>query len=525
MANVTFGQPRFSPPEATKDKLIYDLVMFVPGTTDPLNTSALKHEANKEYWRANMQNLRARVKELKFQYNNLHIEDEFFSWSGDNNTQERNAAAERLLDLFLRNYSGWKRKEVHLHLIGHSHGGNVINEFTDLITRDNRFPEFWKIKSITYLSTPFFQKKHQLNHAKLHKNCKIINVHNEYDITQRFVADFTLINLEILITNFQKGDFDKALARLKEPDFKVYDMLNRKLGGLNLAEGRNMWRQTAILLDGVSLLLSAILKYINSIKTDKFKTEKKQFTGLLGRLQKWANDARTTFISHQNSRPGNYSRGAFFDDINLLHILRLLNEFLAIRTNENDSYLLGVLEVFFRENTGITDSIEETAWNPKKQTKGLEIVDVNITPDEIYDARNKKKNFDGFINGIQAAQRNNKLREILMRLLSQFVTGAQIQAIRDKISTLEYVVWGAEDDELVLLRETNLRVYQGLVTRYNADLIARYDKELPLADRPGGIPYLATVSHSLSHTQFWEKAEIGLRSAFSSGVNKGYNKK
>lgn len=69
--------------------------MFVAGTTDPINTKGLKHEANKDYWRAigNPNNLWGKVKELKPQYLDLNIEDSFFSWSGDNNTEERNFAA------------------------------------------------------------------------------------------------------------------------------------------------------------------------------------------------------------------------------------------------------------------------------------------------------------------------------------------------------------------------------------------------------------------------------------------------
>lgn len=525
MTNVLIGEPRFKPPETTKKKTIVDIVMFVAGTTDPLNTKGLKHEANTNYWQASKENLWNKLKELKLQFNNLHIEGSFFSWSGDNDTLERNKAADRLLDLLVRVYPKFKRDEVHLHLIGHSHGGNVINQFTNLIAGDKRFPEPWKIKSITYLSTPFFKKKHQLDHAKIHSACSIINVHNEYDITQQFVADFSLINLEILIAKFQKGDFDKALARLKQPDYTVYDMLNRTFGGLNNAEGARMWRATAILLDGVVLLFDAIIKYVNSIDTKKFPREKAQFTGLLQRILNWATTSRATFIRNQNNRAGGYSRGKFFDDLNFLVILRLVNEILAMPTGLTDSYLLGVLEVLFKENTGITDTIEQTAWSPKSQTKALAITDINITKKDGYDSRNKKKNFDGFLSGIRRAQQQQNLREVLMRLFSQFITAEQLEGIRDKINTLEYVISGAEDTELKTLRTRNLANYQTLVNQYHADLVAPRDATTELMKRPGGIPYLATAAHSLSHTQFWPELETALKSAFSSGRNPGYKPK
>ncbi|WP_397363474.1 hypothetical protein [Olleya sp. R77988] len=130
------------------------------------------------------------------------LEDDFFSWSGDNNNKDRTTGANRLLYLIYRLYPNWKDEYVYFHFIGHSHGGNVINEYTNVIANDSSFPEKWKVKSITYLSTPFFKKQHQLKHKHLHPDCKLINVHNEYGITQRFVADFSLKNLEILLANY-----------------------------------------------------------------------------------------------------------------------------------------------------------------------------------------------------------------------------------------------------------------------------------------------------------------------------------
>lgn len=529
MTNVMFKKPRFVIPKAGKDKGITDIVMFVAGTTDPLNTAGLKHGANTTYWEGSPANFWAKVKELKFQFHDLHIEGTFYSWSGDNNTHERNVAAEGLLDLIKREYPGYRRKEVHLHLIGHSHGGNVINEFTNLITTEKgkAFPEPWKIKSITYLSTPFFQKKHQLNHTKLHKACQLINVHNEYDLTQQFIADFSLIDLQVLIKNFNKGTFDKALNRIKQIDSNAFAIISDSgyFGKINEAQGHNLWRNTVILLDGVGMLLTAIIDYINSIKTNKFKSEKSQFVGLFNRINTWSVNAKTTVARNQSTRAGGYSRDKYFADLNLLGILRLINELMSIQTGENDSYILGVLNTLFAENTGITESIDETSWTPKKQAKGLSILDVPITTSDPYNTRNKKANFDKFLSGVQGALRSRHLKEVLMRLFSQFIGADQIKEIMDKLNKLEWVVSGEEDTQIKLLGKTHLRIYRDLVLKYNANLVAASDLKTDLAIRPGGIPYLATVSHSLSHTQFWPKVEKGLRSAFSSGINTGYQKK
>jgi hypothetical protein len=519
------GDPDDAPPVTNKN--IVDIVMFVAGTTDPINIKGEKHQANKNYWRDSQNNFWGKVKELKPQYLNLHIEDTFFSWSGDNNTDERNLAADRLLDLFVRVYPGFKNKEVHLHLIGHSHGGNVVNQFTELIATDKRFPKLWKTKSITYLSTPFFQKKHQLNHTKLHKDCKIINVHNEYDITQQFVADFSLINLEILIRKFEKGDFDDALNRIKETDFKPFAIISDSgyWGKINNTQGHDLWRNTAVLLDGVGMLMKAIAKYINSIDTNKFKSEKIKLLDLFERIRSWSLDSKTTFIKNQVTRKGGYNRDAYFSDINLLGILKLVNELLSIKTGVKDSYLLVILSVLFAENSGITESIDETSWTPKKQIGPLSLKDVLITNKDTYDGRRKKVNFDKFLLGIQGAQKKKNLEELLMRLFSQFITANQIQEIRDKIDKLEYVVSGESDTQLKQLRKTNLKLYEELITMYNADLVSKIDLSEELMKRPGSIPYLAMVSHSLSHTQFWKDVEAELRSAFSSGINTGYKKK
>lgn len=51
------------------------------------------------------------------------------------------------------------------------------------------------------------------------------------------------------------------------------------------------------------------------------------------------------------------------------------------------------------------------------------------------------------------------------------------------------------------------------------------EKKKDEAPLPGSVGYLATVSHGLSHTQFWKEVESSLRASFSSGVNTGYKKK
>ena len=73
----------------------------------------------------------------------------------------------------------------------------------------------------------------------------------------------------------------------------------------------------------------------------------------------------------------------------------------------------------------------------------------------------------------------------------------------------------------------NFEKYYMYVNKYHAFLVTENnDKQIKELDKkPGSIPYLAMVSHGLSHTQFWPDVEKGLKSAFSSGKNPGYVKK
>jgi len=523
---VVFGKPKDPPPPVVNKKIV-DIIMFVAGTTDPINIKGEKHQANKNYWRDSQNNFWAKVKELKPQYLDLHIEDSFFSWSGDNNTEERNLAADRLLDLFVRVYPGFKNREVHLHLIGHSHGGNVINQFTNLIATDKRFPKLWKTKSITYLSTPFFQKKHQLNHAKLHKDCKIINVHNEYDLTQRLVADFSLVNLEVFLRNFQMEKFQKGMDILKSVNSSAFNLLTNAYIEDD-REGPLLWRETAKGLLGINQLTSEFINYIKSINLNKPSLDKDrdQFITLLMEFLHWTYTTHNTFTKNSQKRKEGYGRSEFFEDLNLPSALATLNSLFDIKTGVKDSYILHLLAQVFATNSGITDSIEINSWNPKNQSKGLDILDLNITKYDSYNSRGKKTICEGFINSTSKALQNNNLEEVLMRLFSQFLNPDTVQNITYAFHGAEIYFTGNTDTQIKILRK-NIEKYSTLVKQYHVGLVTEKDeKEITdMMKRPGTIPYLAMISHGLSHTQFWPEVEDGLKNVFSSGKNPGYKKK
>lgn len=522
-ANVTIISPK-------------DIVMFVAGTTDPINTTGAKHQANRDYWRTekkDFKNLRASIKDLKLQFNDLHIEDEFFSWSGDNNNADRTVGADRLLDLFYRLYPNWKNKHVYFHLIGHSHGGNVINEFTNVIAKDSGFPKKWKVKSITYLSTPFFKEQHQLNHTHIHPDANIINVHNKYDITQRFVADFSLKNLEVLIANYTAGDFDSAINRIKETDFDIYEQLGGSYVINNHTEGPHMWEQTIILLDGVAQLMDVVIGNLQCFETTLLlSSQKVELLTHFNRILLWATTQRLVFEGNRTGRDGGYGRAEFFEDIDLVEVLGIINTLFAIDTGVKDSYLLTLLnDIFQTSESGILDKTDDTSWTPEKQVNGkYKITQVPIFDKDPYHKKSTKSNYDGFISGVENAMIKNKsdVREVLMRLLSQIIPQGILTGDGNVPDTLDSLMWLYTDDDIdngLAAARDNLRVYGTLTARFNANLITAKDlanDNLDSADKPGSLVYLATKAHSLSHSKLWDDVEKMLKESFGSGINPGY---
>ncbi len=523
---------------------VTDIIMFVPGTTDPVNTTGLKHEANKGYWRdeKHLDNLWAKIKELKPQYHDLNIEDTFFSWSGDNNHEARVEGAIRLLDLFLRVYSGWTEKEVSLHLVGHSHGGNVINEFSNIITRDDvtykgkplKYPKKWKIKSLVYLSTPFFKEQHQLNTQYLHKECKIMNVYNEYDITQRFVADFTLKNLEVLLSNYNAEKVNEALEEIKSVDGSIYEQLGITYVINNDEEGPYMWQQTVILLSGVNKLIKEFIRIVGCFEeTGLISSQKEELLEHLNRIDIWSNNRREVFENNLTDRDGGYGRAEFFEDLDLLEVLGIVNTLFAIESGVEDSYLLGLLnQIFQNDDSGILGQIDDTSWSPEAQLNGsYEVQHIPIVQFDDYDSRNRKSEFDNFIQGIEKAMIRNKsnVREVLMRLISQFIPQNILSGegnYPDILDNLMYLYTDDDIDNALAEARDNLRVYGNLHDEYYANLITEDDaNNIELEIKPGSIIYLAMVSHSLSHTRFWKDVENGLRDSFTSGKNPSYRNK
>jgi len=207
------------------------IFVLVAGTVDPicLNpnevTRAASYESNNNYW-ANNQAFIQGLKDLCEQYPHLALFDAH-GWSGDNTKENREIAGAYLANRLCGSmgqqayYAGYKSKPVAFHLIGHSHGGNVLNEFTKRAAQAAEWPDDWQIKSITYLSTPFFNHQHQLDCSVLHEDCRIINVTNDFDLTQRVIADFSMYDLvsAYKLASDHTPAMQQALQEIKQTAF------------------------------------------------------------------------------------------------------------------------------------------------------------------------------------------------------------------------------------------------------------------------------------------------------------------
>ncbi len=142
-----------------------DLTIFIHGTYSS------PKDANKDF-----------IKALSKTYNEKAYQ---FDWSGkvgtsggngaDNKRKSRKNAALRLTKI-VKNHK-FKKNEK-LNIVGHSHGGNVIKDFTQFYNGNK------KIDNVTFMGTPV-RSDHSIDYSKFEDNAKIINVYDSSDIVQK----------------------------------------------------------------------------------------------------------------------------------------------------------------------------------------------------------------------------------------------------------------------------------------------------------------------------------------------------
>lgn len=462
------------------------IYILVPGTTDPVNSFAniqynpddKKRVAfNETEHRANSYNSKSQYWDDMFYNDIIELEnniDDFivfdkFGWSGDNCVSNREIAGKYLIRrLCMKDkynnqgyYEGIKNKVVYFHLIGHSHGGNVINEMTKEIDNLPQWPKKWKIKSITYLSTPFFKKLHQVKVSPkvFHQDAKVLNVYNNYDLTQNFLADFSLFDLSLIEKVLQEkmvlsirsklpttkadeqgkliqeGLIDKAINALQAiPTDKFSDLW------LSHEEGEILYQKTIDFLTSIENIfyfkdeetkiesgIYEALKELNkeieykvsdflkeTIPKDELQTKRqilndtiyKELLNTLEKILQGIKALKKVFeetIDKVEIGTESYSRKGYIDDLNGSKVLiETLTSFLDIDENSltsNSSHSLW--NILFKILDHNIDQFDDTYIDPTIQFKGTFLEDkiesLDVTKQDEYDIKTAQAKATGKI--------------------------------------------------------------------------------------------------------------------------------
>ncbi|TSC25770.1 hypothetical protein [Corallococcus sp. Z5C101001] len=426
---------------------IPNIIVLVSGTTDPTNTDTRSHSASYQntkpitdpdwYWGENP-GLRKDIEALRQRYTNVHIFTAH-GWSGDNGKSNRRVAGTYLANRLcgaegqVAYYKKFLKQEVAFHFIGHSHGGNVINELTRQAAKV--WPRTWKIRSVTYLSTPFFQRQHLVDTAVFHEECKIVNVHNQYDLTQRVVADFSLLPFHDAL---EKAGFEQVTQLLADIHFdgqllkdaikstrprdaddswrinlkllmssdkagKLYDhciQLLEKINGI-FAKLREIIRTlskpfefpVAIELQGKAATKRAILP---ELLAGRFISELDKLEKSLSPLMKALKDRK---------KSGKYPLDGLFDDLHVSTFLKALAQFLRVDVKTLSGPLCDLIAGILKHQI---EAFDNTGTSPRAQLKATpfsaSLTDVDITAADPYSQFQLEATYKRFVGRLETSE-------------------------------------------------------------------------------------------------------------------------
>lgn len=534
-----------------------DIIILVGGTVDPLNISVDKKSNsyrdsakaqkldNNHYWEFDEHFKKILETEFKEKYYNLHF-FKYLGWSGDNSKAVREetgtSLAQRLCGSGGKSpyYPKFLTWDVSFHLIGHSHGGNVIHEFTKQIAKDEKWPDKWKIKSITYLSTPFFKNIHKPDTAKFHDDCKIISVYNKYDLTQRVIADFTLYQLSGVVEEFKNQDMANQLDKILEFDHTVLQPLISpprltrdgwipKLDWhLSIDEGNRIYRECEKLFKNIKNLLNmgilTIIK-LNKIKIQSNKSKTIVSDSLKNILTKKAENIikglDKTIQAFETRRKKNvYPRMGVLEDLDIGEYMVILNQLIEINANTLDGPIPELLYELLNSIMSDFDDTENNCSHLYNDKFKNSIISIDVTEvDEYHNKRDSQ--FSTFINNLKNSERrfsSNKSHFNLLDLAFNLI--AELAIVHKNLSKLGTTVnwlgiflesWDkidillglentAFEDELTTFHTTLKNYHKILTDRDAGGIVVQEDTSQP---KMGDIDYLSRISHSISRNQLF----------------------
>ncbi|HRI64986.1 MAG TPA: hypothetical protein PK156_12145 [Polyangium sp.] len=582
---------------------IYDVIVLLAGTVDPVNSdhdklansfegakpnlakgqknpySGAAHDPAKPvesrkdsdyYWTGNKPFIDGLIGFQK-SHDHVHVFGDH-GWSGDNCVKNRELAGKFLGDWFVGiGYSPalptYLKRKVSFHLIGHSHGGNVMNEFTKSIAKI-AWPADWKIKSYVYLSTPFFQTIHKPNPARNHGAAKVCNVVCKYDLTQAAIADFSLRQLTRVtdlvasapkklkphvdkIVSFDGNSF-KALA--VGPDVKVkwngWTQLpsNETTWNMDPTEGRNLYtrildvlKEVKLIFDEIKSMVVALNEYQDTRVSEPFLKKgfverrkiisdgvKNQIVAELDQVLAGIGPTETAMKARVAS--GVYPVKGFFSDIKIEAFVTPLINLLDINAGSLDGKIPRLLYAAFKEQIEVFDDTLDTCNHIHK----IPIVPVDVTSKDKYYQKRDPQFYD-------LKSRLIKAEQAYMGSPNQFNFTHMLFLLAANIEDLHEILVKAENTTNNIAK--GMKVYSYIDSKSSfylrmMDLIrvaqawiaifkARYCGGIEAMDMPriegmryGSVGYLAMVSHSVSRVDLYPQVDQFLRAQFDSHETK-----
>jgi hypothetical protein len=518
-------------------------IFYVPGTTDPVNINYdKKADASQLYWDDNNDYAELVMQINQWPKSGRDIVEIYrdFRWSGDNSEAERKKAGQMLHDFILEKTKSFNNvhNPVEIHLIGHSHGGNVINEYTKIAAANTSFPKTLKIKTIVYLSVPFFKNQAQLDTSGLHKDCKILNVYNDYDFTQRFVANFSMHQMPLLI---EKLSTDKALsgavAKIKDwprLTFMAAESLMMEANSVNPlkgAAGKALWQNTISVFEDVQELFKSIQEIFVVLNRDHPEFITANILEKLNGIVKTLSDDIDPIIVNLNKRIKSYEDGFIGNSFSisnlisdvasgLIDFLSDINKFIGFTDNPNTEALQSDLISLLDEiilNQIVT--FDNTYADPTPQIKGAcALVQESVTQNDPYD---KCPESDAYHQWIIEMERNETEYENLGQSGQKGPDGARLRAemifkmiaqinsvygiIDDNKKYLTYFKRFLNKSDHYVVDDLNKTLSDIRVQFKMRDRKITHQKDIDsgkgLMEQKGSIGYLAVISHSVSRTR------------------------
>ncbi len=553
-----------------------DIIVLTAGTVDPLNTQLNRATSYGEtgYW-GEYPEFMEQLDKYAEVYDHLAV-FKAHGWSGDNTAENRRIAGAYLANRLCgangekAYYAGYKKRAVNFHLVGHSHGGNVANEFTRRIATLDEWPEEWRICSITYLSTPFFRKLHQVDERRFSADCKILNVMNEYDLTQRVIADFSMYDLisaidiarersetvNSLLSHVDLGKMKSCMSEIAGVfnDMKVFKLLFDSASyKMDKSTGDRVYSQFELFLSQMIDMTSAVkevaaelnmLEYEPSDASVKKQEEKSgrkyiddplfaELSDCLTRLSDDLNGVLGAVKSRHNA--ADYAITPLIGDIE--NELDNVLTFFSLDDLESRTRMAGLLALVVENQIEYFDDTKMTPLHQLGEQAAARLVEINLTDRDAYHPK-KTGSFDRYVQAVEAAERaygHTPSRENLLRLLITLIASqSEFAAFMEKIDAVQKLITdtiGESDGfslkklavkglslfgDLKPIRLTARRLqevlkgYQKLNERYRLDIGEATDKGR--GDSSGGIKvgslrHFAIVSHSVSRREFYPEVQ------------------